>query len=203
MRKSLTVLGSVLIAAAPMSAAVALPVFAGGGNLVARQDTSASAHSTSIGQIVFRRYLDADQTKGALFVMNPDGSELRRITYAPKGWRDNVPAWSPDGTTIVFEQFKNDESTSRIMVVNPDTGTTSAVVPCTGERCVYATDPYFSPDGNSIAFARTVAPANVQDPPEWTHYSAIFIIGLDGNDAYQVTSTPTRHKEQPPSFDNL
>jgi Tol biopolymer transport system component len=41
-----------------------------------------------------------------------------------------------------------------------------------------------------------VAPPNVQDPPEWKYYSAIFKVGLDGSDPHQVTSTPKRHKGQ-------
>jgi Tol biopolymer transport system component len=108
---------------------------------------------------------------------------------------DNIPAWSPDGERIAFHRFKIDESTSRIMVVNPDTGNTRTVVPCTG-RCVYAFDPDFSPDGRSIAFGRMVAPPNAQDPPEWKLYGAIFIVGLDGSDLHQVTSTPKRRKGQ-------
>ena len=151
---------------------------------------------TRNGQIVFRRYFDADQTEGALFAMNPDGSHVRQITHPPKGWRDNVPAWSPDGKRIVFERFKSDGSTSRVMLVNPGTGDQRAVVPCAGERCVYAIDPYFSPDGRSLAYARTVAPPDLPDPPEWQLYSAIFIVGLDGNHPHQVTSTPERHQGQ-------
>ena len=203
MRKSLAVLGSVLSVVIITMVAMTLPVFAGGGNHVETQNTSASGLSTSSnGQIVFRRYFDADQTKGALYVVNPDGSEVRQITYPPNGWRDNVPAWSPDGKTVVFERFKADESTSRVMVVNPDSGKTRPVVPCTGETCVYAIDPYFSPDGKSIAYARTVAPPDAQDPSDWKlFYSAIFIVGLDGSDPRQVTSTPERHKGQPPTFE--
>ena len=192
MRKSLTALGSVLSVSALTVVAAALPVFAGGGNRVERQDTSASGRSTSSdGQIVFRRYFDADQTQGALFVVNPDGSGVRQITHPPTGWKDNVPAWSPDGKTVVFERFKSDESTSRVMVVNPDSGDTRTVVPCTGQRCVYAIDPYFSPDGHSIAYSRTVSPPTAH-PPEWRLYSAIFIVGLDGTNARQVSSTPLR-----------
>ena len=195
MRNSLTVFGSFFSVTALTTVAMALPVFAGGGNHVERQNTSASGRSTSSnGQIVFRRYFDADQTKGALFVINPDGSEVRQITYPPKAWRDNVPAWSPDGKRVVFERFKRDESTSRVMVVNPDSGHTRRVVPCTGERCVHAIDPYFSPDGRSIAYARTVSPRNAQVPPEWKLYSAIFIVRLDGSKARQVSSTPLRRK---------
>ena len=161
------------------------------------REVSASAVSTRSGQIVFRRYFNDEQTKGAVLTMNPDGSHVRQVTHPPKGWRDNVPAWSPDGKRIVFERFKSDDSTSRIMVVNPVTGNTRAVVPCTGERCVIAIDPYFSPDGQSIAYARTVAPPDAQDPPVWQLYSAIFVVGSDGSDPVQVSSTPERQKGQP------
>jgi Tol biopolymer transport system component len=195
MRKSLAVLGSALTVMTLAMVAMALPVVAGGGSHADRQNTSASGRSTgSNGQIVFRRYFDAEQTKGALFVVNPDGSEVRQVSHPPSGWRDNVPAWSPDGKTITFERFKRDDSTSRIMVVNPDTGDTRTVVPCTGERCVLAIDPYFTPDGQSIAYARLVSPPTEQAPPEWKLYSAIFIVGLDGSDARQVSSTPLRRK---------
>lgn len=162
-------------------------------------ETAAGGSSTS-GQIVFRRYFDADQTRGALFVMDPDGSHVRRVTFPHDGWKDNVPSWSRDGTRIVFERFRSDESTSKIMVVNPDRGRARVVVPC-GSGCVYAIDPYFSPDGRSVAYARTVAPPHVRHPPEWRLYSAIFLVGLDGRGARQVTRTPKRHRGQPPSFD--
>ena len=89
------------------------------------------------------------------------------------------------------------------MVVNPDTGNTRTVVPCTGERCVYIVDPAFSPDGHSIAYSRTVAPPNAQNPPVWKLYSAIFIVGLDGKNSHQVTSTPKRRKGQPATLDTL
>jgi TolB protein len=178
-----------------VTAATAPPVVASRG--VDGTTVTASPLSTRNGQIVFRRYFDDEQTKGAVFVMNPDGSHQRQVTRPPKGWRDNVPAWSPDGKRIVFERFKSDESTSRIMVVNPDTGATRAVVPCRSEQCVYAIDPYFTPDGRSIAYARTVAPADVPDPPDWQLYSAIFVVGLDGSGLVQVSSTPELQKGQP------
>ncbi len=192
---SLSTLFTAATAMALLTVATALPVFAGGGDN--DEEQRARAVASRNGQIVFRRYFDAEQTKGALFVMNPDGSHVRQITHPPRGWRDNVPAWSPDGKRITFERFKSDESTSRVMVVNPDTGHTHAVVPCAGERCVYAIDPYFSPDGHSIAYARTVAPPNSQNPPVWKLYSAIFVVGLDGSHSHQVSSTPKRHKGQP------
>src|SRR5688572_5967956 len=157
MRRILLVVTAAMVMAL-MTVAMALPVFAGGRDDDEENDNeSASGGSTRNGQIVFRRYFNAEQTKGAIFTMNPDGSHIRQITHPPKGWLDNVPAWSPDGKRIAFERFKTDESTSRIMVVNPDTGHTRTVVQC-GPRCVYAIDPYFSPDGHSIAYSRSVGP---------------------------------------------
>ena len=191
----------VTLAAIALPLATALPVSAGGGDRHVGDSASASAAGAHQGQIVFRRYFDADQSKGALFVTDPDGSHVRQITHPPTGWRDNVPAWSSDGTRITFERFKSDGSTSRVMVMNPVTGSTRAVVPCTGDRCVYAIDPFFTPGGRSIAYARTVAPPDTPDPPEWTLYSAIFVVGLDGRDPHQVSSTPQRRKGKPPAFD--
>src|SRR5918996_3816891 len=143
----LTVFTAAMVMALVM-VAMAVPVFAGSADDDEDNDNE-SGGSTRNGQIVFRRYFDPDQTKGALFVMNPDGSHIRQITHPPKGWLDNLPAWSPDGKRIAFQREPIDFSTSRIMVVNPDTGNTRTVVPCT-ERCEYATDPDFSHDGHSI-----------------------------------------------------
>ena len=103
--------------------ALALVLAACGG-----QDTQESANKGSEGevdgQIAFRTWLDPDQTEGALFTMNPDGSHIRQITHPPNGWRDDDPVWSPNGESIVFYREKIDESTSWLTAVNPDTGDT-------------------------------------------------------------------------------
>src|SRR5918995_4084348 len=104
MRRMLLVFTAAMVMAL-MMVAMALPVFAGGGDDDEDNDNeSASGGPTRNGQIVFRRYFDPDQTKGAIFTMNPDGSHIRQITHPPKGWRDNVPAWSPDGKRIAFQR---------------------------------------------------------------------------------------------------
>src|SRR5829696_5840271 len=197
MRRILLVVTAAMVMAL-MMVAMALPVFAGGGDDDEDNDNeSANGGPTRNGQIVFRRYFDPDQTKGALFTTNPDGSHVSQITHPPKGWFDNLPAWSPDGKRIAFQREPIDFGTSRLMVVNADTGHTRTIVPC-GERCVYASHPYFSPDGRSIVYARTVGPfvpkGQPRKTPVWKLYSAIFIVGLDGNNSHQVTTTPKRHK---------
>src|SRR5918993_674906 len=105
-------------------------VSAKGGGDDDEENESATGGPTRNGQIVFRRYLDPDQTKGAIFKMNPDGSHVRQITHPPEGWRDDVPEWSPDGTKVTFYRQRVDESMSRIMVLNLETGDVREVTLC-------------------------------------------------------------------------
>src|SRR3712207_5688907 len=174
---------------------VVLALSACGGGQEANNKSEAGGSAATNGQIAFRRWLDPDQTEGALFTMNPDGSHIRQVTHPPNGWRDDDPVWSPNGESIVFNREKIDESTSRLAIVNPDTGDAREITRCTG-RCVSDFNPTFSPDGRSIAFGRTVGPfvpeGEPRRTPVWKLYAAIFISGLDGSDPRQLTETPKR-----------
>jgi TolB protein len=58
-----------------------------------------------------------------IFVMDADGSHVRRLTTAPG--EDGWPAWSPDGTRIVFSSARDDCSISDA----PDCRTTGDIGP--------------------------------------------------------------------------
>jgi hypothetical protein len=81
-------MGRRLLGVAPMLVAVlvvgaavlALSACGGGGE---EQKTATGGSAPTDGQIVFRRYFNPDQTKGALFTMNPDGSHVSQITHPP------------------------------------------------------------------------------------------------------------------------
>jgi Tol biopolymer transport system component len=193
-----------------MMVALALPAFAGGaGDEEDNDKESASGDRTRNGQIVFRRWFDPDQTKGALFTMNPDGSHVRQITHPPKGWRDESPVWSPNGTKVAFERQRIDESMSRIMLIDLKTGDVREVTHCgpnQGQpkqgppgRCESDFDPAFSPDGHSIAFRRIIGPDK-----RCCGFSGIFIVGLDGSDPQQVTNVdpklPAEFSDAGPTF---
>jgi len=59
---------------------LALSACGGGGE---EQKSANGGSAPTDGQIAFRRYFDPEQTKGALFTMNPDGSHVRQITHPP------------------------------------------------------------------------------------------------------------------------
>ena len=79
-----------------------------------------------------------------IFIMNADGSGIRRITTSP--FQDLNPSWSPDGKNIVFISDRN--GISNLYTVNLEEMT---VRPLTN-LLTSASSPTWSPDGDRIAF---------------------------------------------------
>ena len=84
---------------------------------------------------------------GALFVMNADGTDLRRIT--PWGGAFIDQSWSPDGRWIAFQKPYGE-----LFLVRPD-GTRMHQVPVDLPAGSGARQPSWSPDGNWIVFSLT------------------------------------------------
>ena len=114
--------------------------------------------------------------KRAVFVIASDGSSPRRLTP----WAENSgdqPAWSPDGRWLVFHSHVEDGSQGQYFLMHPDG---------TGRRQIthfadgtWIGRPSFSPDGESIAFAK--GPEN--------RIAAVYTMRLDGSHIQQVTHT--------------
>ena len=166
-----------------------------------QENNSASGGSDATnGQIAFRRYFNADQTEGAIFTMNPDGSHVRQITHPPEGWRDEDPVWSPDGKRLAFYRQRIDESMSRIMVLNPGTGDVREVTHCGPDqgqpeqgppgRCESDFNPAWAPNGDSLTFRRILGPDE-----DCCRIEGIWIVGLDGSDPRQVTNVDPKLPE--------
>ena len=96
-----------------------------------------------------------------VYSVRPDGTGLQSLATGPEFQR--APAWSPDGTRLVWQQFPG------LVVANPD-GTDVADVPDLPE--LDSNDPTWSPDGRRLLFGNL---AGVH-PPVWTLYT----VRLDG-----------------------
>ncbi len=79
-----------------------------------------------------------------LYVMNPDGSNLRKVTNGPA--RDVLATWSPDGKTIAFTRLPAGRRVEEIWLVQADgTGL---------RRLRTGAGPVWSPDGKRLAFGQ-------------------------------------------------
>ena len=121
------------------------------------------------GQIVFQSRVD-DNTD--IYVMDEDGSNVRRLTDAPEG--DRSPKWSPGGKRIVFVSDR--DGTRHVYTMDPDGG---GVLRLT-DPATYVSAPVWSSGGQEIAFF-----ANYQE-------YGIHIMDRDGQNVRLLTGTPDR-----------
>src|SRR5207253_10721483 len=129
-----------------------------------------SLSSTAVlnGKIAFHSTRDGDFE---IYVMNPDGSGVTRVTNTAGGNVD--PIWSPDGKRIAFASFRSGRS--EVFVINVDG---------TGETQLTTEGGFpgaWSPDGTRIAFA------NSSDGDE-----EVFILNLDGSGVTRLTDNTFR-----------
>jgi len=107
-----------------------------------------------------------------IYVMNPDGSGVIRLTDSPV--EETWPAWSPDGRRLAFER-KFDADSAHIFLMNPDC---SAIVQLT-HGLGHNFYPSWSPDGTRIVFAS-------DRDGNWE----IYVINADGSGLTRLTNDP-------------
>jgi len=113
-----------------------------------------------------------------LYVLNADGTGTsKRLTHNNE--EERAPAWSPDGTRIVFSgRIGGGRADFEICVMNADG---SGLVQLTDNSLPDLTATY-SPDGQQIVFNSTLVPGSGQ--PQ------LFMMNADGSQLRQLTFPP-------------
>jgi len=166
--------------------------------VVAVSDSAGAAKRAVNGRIVFRRYLTADHSVGAIYTINPNGTGLFRVTHAPLGALSTEPDPSPNGQWIDYmvEWPNNPAARSKIFKIRPDgRDRTDLSTSCTG-MCQGDGFPDWSTTG-WIAFQRVLS-ADFSQPVGFT---AIFVMRADGTQVHQVTQRAA-NPAVPATFDD-
>ena len=119
-------------------------------------------------RIVFESILPDDETE--VFVINADGGGLTQLTYSP-GY-DGMASWAPDGSHILFVSYRT--GGYRIWRMNPD-GSNPMILNTTP----YSMHPYYSPDGQQIAF----------DALDNSGFSELYFMNADGSGETRLTNS--------------
>jgi Tol biopolymer transport system component len=118
--------------------------------LLALAATATDAAILRNGRIVFTR--GTDVWPSHIYVMNLDGSGLKRLSAPTNTPIDTDPVWSPDGSKIAFASGGFNDLAD-IFVMNAD-GTGRVQLTESGSYLTYEQSwgPAWSPDGSKIAF---------------------------------------------------
>jgi Tol biopolymer transport system component len=171
-----------------------------------------SAHSNAAtragtSQIAFLRgdlaCSQAGRSNDELYLMNADGTGLRRLTRNAAFGND--PVWSPDGRKLVFGKRPERSGAAcrptgrcheEIYVINADgTGLRRLT-----RNAVFDGDPVWSPDGRRIAFVRdrdwqtaNIYVMNADGSGQRRHLGVpdIFVMNADGSGLRNLTNTTT------------
>ncbi len=139
-------------------------------------------------RLVFRRWTYAAPDRFEIFTIATDGSDLRRVT--PRSLVADDPAWSPDGSVIVFQSppdpYVAGWGDQSLYAIHPDgTGLTTLTTDLDGPA---SNHPSWSPDGSQIVFSHAGEGATAD----------LWVMDPDGRHLHVLEATPLN--ENSPSW---
>lgn len=122
------------------------------------------------GRIAFAMYVPSLGHE-RIFTIKPDGTAWTQLTF-PKRAHNFNPAWSADGSQLVFER-ESPRGQPHIFAINADGTDEHRVMPFPFRGLA----PFFSPDGSTIVFAHT---------DDRVLHSGIWVVNADGTNLRSV-----------------
>jgi TolB protein len=131
------------------------------------------------GHLLYRRYLDDEQTQAEIYAVGPGETNGHSITHPPAGWADDLAVASPDGSRMTLTRCGD---RCLLFTANIDGSGVRRLSP---KCCFDENSASYSPDGRTLVFGR--AWGEVKNDLNQIKYSEVFTMSAAGHHRVRLT----------------